>query len=284
MEPSLRQLRQRIKSTENARKLTRAMEMVSVVKLRQHQTRLEQLRRFSADLEALLKHACVCAPRLENPLTAANTQTQTIGLCVIASDTGLCSLYNHGVLYAAEAFLRSRSLESVQVVAVGRKAFTHYQRSGYRIHASFVGSNSRYSDALADEVGEALVELYVSKAVSAVYLAATGLGERLSYRPAVIPFLPLSFATATETPCLWEPGPQQLLGELLPFSARIFMRRILLESFTAEHQARAVSMGTATRNAAELLETLILARNKARQALITREIIEVVSASEALRS
>lgn len=280
---SLRQIKSRIRSIDSTKKLTRAMEMVSVAKLKRCQALFENSRRYCLKVEELLNNILSGCAQETHPLLEERQEKKNICLFLISSDNGLCGVYNHGLIRLAEEFLSRYPKDKLKLVTVGKKGFVYFQKMGFRVTDSFIGFNGRYSQEFSDKLSRLLTEAFLSGEADEVYFAYNQLDGPSKARPVVEKFLNLAPPVGEKIDYIIEPGRPEVLEELIPVFIRNKVMAVLLDAFTSEHQARAVSMGVATENAIELLESLVLLRNKVRQANITREIIEVISAAEALR-
>lgn len=280
---SLRQVKKRIRSIESTKKITRAMEMISASKLSRLEDRLDTAQSYHSRLKSLLVKLLASGAGVSHPLLEKRDDAQNITLCVITSDTGLCSTYNHKIIHRAEDFLSAFARPQVRIVAVGRKGLNYFRKKGFAIAQSYVGFHSRYSASVADQITKTLTDMFLSKETAQVWVAYTQFKSTLRYEPTIEKFLNVEGGHGQDMDYLLEPSREQILAELIPRYLSQTMKRILLESFTSEHSARMIAMRTATDNAEELMDDFILLRNKARQAAITREIIEVVSTVEALK-
>jgi F-type H+-transporting ATPase subunit gamma len=280
---SLRQIKRRIRSIENTKKLTRAMEMISVSKLKRSGRMRENSKLFFSKIESILFNLLSGGENTGHPFLEERPDKQKIGFCILTSDTGLCGNYNHSVIRTAENFLSKYHPENVKLVALGRKGFIHFRKKGFSITHSYVGFNGRYSKELSEKLLKCLTMMFLSAEVSEIYIAYTR-PETAARRKAVVEkILNIDFVKAKEIEYIYEPNRARILEELIPVYLSNKITMTILSAFTSEHQARAISMGEATNNATELLEGLILSRNKIRQSNITREIIEIISSAEALK-
>ena len=279
---SLKQIKSRIRSIASTKKLTRAMEMVSVAKLKRHERMMGGLKEYASGLELLLQKVVSAASDLHHPYFEKKNSSGGI-LCLVTSDTGLCSTYNTMAIRAAENFVKSHPDKRFRLVAVGKKGLGYFQKRGYDIAASFSGFYGRYSHEISDRIFEALKESFEASDVSEVDVVAMRVKNAASREAVIEKIFPLEVPVLKRLDYLAEPGVQDILNALAPVYTRTRFRSLLLNAFLSEHQARAMAMGEATQNALELEEGLILLRNKVRQANITRELIEVVSAAEALK-
>lgn len=282
---SLRTIKNRIKSIENTRKVTGALELISIAKFRKMEKVLSAGRPYLARLESLTGRLSGAAEAFAHSLFEQRKGANMIALCVVASDSGLSGAYNNNVLRAAEKFMAGYGKEAVSLVTVGRKAFVYFRKRDYTVVESFIGLNARYAEEAGSKIRTALTDLFLARRVDAVYAAYTRFETGLVYKPVVERLLPLKLtAPSGAEDILLEPDASAILAELIPRYCAMKLRCVFLESFTSEHAARAVAMKKATDNARELLHGLILMRNKVRQARITQDIMEIISSAEALKS
>lgn len=280
---TIRQVKSRIRSIENIRKLTRAMEMVSSAKFSAVENKQSASLKYFYKIEALLKDALPQAGGFLHPLLASPRKKEKALLCVVASDTGLCASYNHNILKLAEGFLRKNNFAHVELVVVGRKAFRYFSRAGFKIASSFLELHGRFSQGLLSDVDSSLKGKFTSETADEVYVAYTHFESASRHKPRIEKVLNIEFPQGSEKDFIFEPQMGALLNELIPAYFNSKIRIVLLDAFSCEHASRMIAMGEATMNARELLEGLILTRNKMRQEIITREIMEVISTAEALR-
>jgi F-type H+-transporting ATPase subunit gamma len=281
---SLRQIRRRIRSVENTEKITRAMQMVSTAKLKHEQDMLFAGKPYYFKMDALLKRLLASVKTATHPLLEERPVKNNFALCLITSDSGLCSTYNDNMIRIAEGFINEYGAGNTSLIAIGRKGFNHFKKRKIRISHAYLGLQGRYSNNVAEEIVKAIVNSFLSKETDEVHIAHTHFDATLKYRPKLQKLLNIERAAEErEIDYILEPDAGRVLEELLPTYISAKIRGILLDAFTSEHSQRMVAMRSATDNAVELIDNLTLLRNKARQAAITTEIIEVSSASEELK-
>jgi F-type H+-transporting ATPase subunit gamma len=283
MPQSIKQIKNRIRSIENTKKVTAALEMVSVAKLSRIDKQLYALRPFSLKMVELLNNLAGHPQAPFSTLMEKRKPGGDIALCVITSDNGLCALYNHNVIRVAEEFIRNNPKAAVRLVLIGHKGLNYFKTRYKQINNYRVGLNGNYSDKACDEITEELSGLFLSRQVDKVYVAYTHFKNSLVQKAVVEQLLNIGAEVTKPIEYILEPDLESILVQIIPQYLKVKMRLILLESFTSEHAARTVAMKAATDNAKELLESLILTRNKVRQAGITQEILEISSSSEALK-
>jgi F-type H+-transporting ATPase subunit gamma len=259
------------------------MEMVSSAKLSRAKLALLGTRAYILRIESVLKNLLASAEKVSHPFLEKRTETGRIVLCVITSDTGLCSVYNYAVIRAAEGFMNKFDKEKVRLIVVGKEGSNYFKKHGFRISNSYPDLRGRYSPEVGKDVFRDLAGAFLNREVDEAYIAYTLFTSTLHHKPIVERFLNVERGKPTNEVYISEPDIDTVLNEL--FSKYIFekLRLILLNAFTSEHAARMVAMKAATDNADELLETLTLLRNKARQAMITKEVLEVALSAEALK-
>jgi F-type H+-transporting ATPase subunit gamma len=282
---TLRQLKSRIKSVESVKKVTRAMEMISSAKVRPMRTRIGGAETYLLGVERIVNNLLASFDGSECPYLAGNHHKQAPKktlVCVINSDTGMCGSYNYNLIRQAEKFIKELKTE-VSLIPVGKKAFKYFKRNGYEIRNSYVDLRGRYSGEKADTIGTELVKAFTDKEAGEVYVVYSHFESAARFKPTVDKFLPFEPGKKGERlNYLIEPDIKHILKELIPIYIKGKMRVVLLNALVSEHSARVLAMGEATKNATDLLEALIIQRNKVRQAGITKEIIEVISSAEAL--
>ena len=280
---SLKTIKSRIRSTQNTEKVTAAMEMVSVAKLNKSEKSLLAIRPFILSLQSIIRDLIGSEPLSTHTFLEPKSQTDRICLCVITSDSGLCGVYNNEVIRKAETFINSYGREKVDMVCVGRKGFGYFKKNNFKVSNAYVGLNGRFSEKVCVEIMNDLTRPFISGKVSEVYICYTHFKTALVHEQKVEKFLNIECDSQNKTSYILEPNKELILNEILPKFISMKLKLIILESFTAEHSARTVAMKAATDNARELLQGLILLRNKVRQANITQEILEIISSSEALK-
>jgi len=283
MTQSLKQIKSRIRSIENTKKVTNAMQMVSASKLHRLGRVHDGMKTYFLKLESMLADLLNSGVPVTHPLVTPRQPVTNIALCVITSDSGLCGMYNQDALAAAEDFIDRQGRGRVGVIAVGKKGFTYFKKRGIPVLHAYLKLNGRYHPEVAEEIAGTLVNLYASGETDEVYSTYTHLKRALLRGMAVEKILPVSLAGAETDSYITEPDAAGVLDELVPKYLSFEIRRILIESFMAEQAARMIAMKSATDNADELLRWLVLSKNKLRQAIITREIMEIIASAEALK-
>jgi F-type H+-transporting ATPase subunit gamma len=300
---TLRTVRQRIASVEKIREITAAMKTVSAVKVRNAQAALMAMRPYAAHLAEVIAHLATCGEPAYHPLLADRGDENAV-LVVVTSDRGLCGPFNSNVIRRAltyQAEHRARYGQYAEMICVGHKGSAYFRRRRFTILESYVGFSRgvTYEDARA--IGRIATKAFLARDVDRVdflYHHFYSAGKQVINVRALLPIrleemlLPADDdarreeAAAGACPYLeyiFEPDSDTILDDLLPLYVNVQVWRILQEHTSSEHGARMVAMENATRNCEDMLERLTLDYHKARQAAITKELIEVTSAAESLR-
>ena len=285
---SLRDIRRRIASVRKTQQITRAMRMVAAAKLRRSQDAIESARPYARYMRATLEAvAASLGNAAEHPLLVPRERVRRLELLVVTSDRGLCGAFNSNVLKYAEALRceREAQVEEIGYTLLGRKGLEFVRRRRRVVSEGYVAlGNVRYGHAEA--VAEPLMSRYVAGELDEVVLVYSEFVSALTQRPTEVRLLPFTSegAAAQEfgPPIHFEPRADRLLALLAPKAIEVEIYRALLESQAGEHAARMTAMESATRNTEEMIDLLTLTYNRARQAAITKELVEIVSGAEAL--
>ena len=285
--PNLKDIRRRIRSVKKTQQITRAMRMVAGAKLRRAQNAVLQARPYAQRMRATLAEVAQVQQDSVHPLLAPRPQTRRVEIVVVTSNRGLCGAFNSNVLRFADRLLAAREREGQEVAirCVGRKAAEYFARRRPRQ----VGGKHVYdgwaSYASAAELAIQLSERFVSGAVDEIVLVFSEFVTALSQTPRGVRLLPATPETARSGEPLSveiEPSAEKLIAALVPKAIEVEIFRALLENQAGEHAARMAAMESATRNTEDLIGRLTLQFNRARQAAITKELVEIVSGAEAL--
>ncbi len=281
---SLRDIKRRIKSVQNTQQITKAMEMVSAAKLRRAQSRLESARPYGAKMKEMLDNLAAAAAEVNHPLFERRP-VERRALVVVTSDKGLAGSYNANVLRRAEAYLRSEEGARTGLVTIGRKGGDYFRRRETRVLAHYQELGGQVDMQRAQAVSREIMNLFLDGTVDEILVLGTRFISAMSRSLALETFLPIEPPEGKAEPLnyIFEPDAATIFAALLPRYVTNRMLMILLEGSASEHGARMVAMGSASRNAKEMIEKLTLQRNRARQAAITKEIAEIVGGAEALK-
>src|SRR5438270_8215653 len=306
MATSQRDVRNRIGAVKNIQKITRAMEMVAAARLRRAEQRIEALRPYASAIRRMTRQAAEAAghvPRLS--ILSEHDQVGRVGLLLVAGDRGLAGAFNSNIVRAAVAAGREHGSDGRTPVyfASGRRPASSLTFRGLDVAESFTGYTDRPAYADARRIAERVMAAYVDEEVDRVEIFYNSYISPLSQVVKRETLLPLQQATVLDESeeaedeqdqrsrerdgehhalVEYEPDPEEILGRLVPDYVEISIYRALLESTASEHGARMTAMRNASENARTLIDDLVLEMNRARQAEITQEIMEVVAGAEGL--
>jgi F-type H+-transporting ATPase subunit gamma len=304
MATSQRDVRNRISAVKNIQKITRAMEMVAAARLRRAEQRIEVLRPYADAIRRMTRQASEAAgdvPRL--PILIEHEQVRTVGLLVVAGDRGLAGAFNSNAVRAGIRAANQHSENGASAVffASGRRPASSLAFRGQEVADSFTGFTDRPSYADARRIAERLMAAYIDEEVDQVEIFYNGYISPLTQEIRRETLLPLQRASVFDDEdgvqdddessdedsqkralVEYEPDPEEILKRLVPDYVEISVYRALLESTASEHGARMTAMRNASENASTLIDDYTLEMNRARQAEITQEILEVVAGAEGL--
>ena len=293
---SVQDLKRRVRSVKNTRKITKAMELVASARLRRAQTRIEAMRPYAETMRELIAGVGRASASVRGlPLLQQREEVKTVAIVALTGDRGLAGPFNAQILrraFALERELRGEGT-AVRFVAIGKKGRGTFAFRGYEVAREFVGFTDRPAYSDAQTIAHALGELYTGNEVDRVVLVYNAYVSPLVQRVTEQELLPISpdiLETSEEErrddalrgDFIFEPEPEVILERLLPVYLETQVYRALLESAASEQGARMTAMRNASKNAGELIDGLTLQMNRARQAEITQEILEVVAGAEAL--
>jgi F-type H+-transporting ATPase subunit gamma len=292
---TVQDLKRRIRSVNNTQKITKAFELVASARLRRAQSRIEAMRPYADRMLELMAITARASGSVRLPLLERREQVRKVAVLPVTADRGLAGAFNAQILrraFALERELRRDGIEVVWLVA-GRKGRSTLRFRRYEVEQAWTGFSERptYSDAQA--LARRAAELYANEEVDRVVVVYNRFRSALNQEVTVQDLLPLpeklvegeeedARASALRGDFIYEPEPEQILERLLPVYVETELYRALLESAASEQGARMTAMRNASSNAGELIGNLTLAMNRARQAEITQEILEVVAGADAL--
>jgi len=295
---SLRIIRNRIRSVRNTQKITKAMKMLAAAKLRRAQDAVIRARPYAQLIEEMLASLAEARARDElppHPLMAVRPPRR-VEVVMLTSDRGLAGGFNSNIIRRGQRFMTEESgrLERIQFSTVGRRGRDFAKKRGFGLRKDYLGFFGRLSYAQAREVANDLIEAYQKDELDAVYLLYNYFRSTIAQEIMLVRLLPLEpkprkqEEQATKGGLImpehiFEPSRPAVLQSLLPRFLAMQIWRALLESEASEHAARMTAMDSATKNAAEMIGRLTLQYNRARQAAITKELMEIVSGAEALK-
>ena len=291
-------LKSRIGSVKNIQKITRAMEMVAAARLRRAEQRIENLRPYAGAIRRMTRQAAEAAENIPSlPILQEHEQVRRVGLVFVTGDRGLAGAFNSQILRAGLRAASEHGAEGHELAyyASGKRGVSSLTFRGLQLDGSYTGFTDRPAYANAREIAEEVMSAYVDGELDRVEILYNGYISPLTQEVRRETLLPLQQATILEAAeeededgaghhalVEYEPDPEEILRRLIPDYVEISVFRALLESTASEHGARMTAMRSASDNAGELIESLTLQMNRARQAEITQEIMEVVAGAEAL--
>ncbi len=291
---NLKIIRKRIGSVKNTQKITRAMKMVATARLRRAQQAIIHLRPYAQKTMAVLSSVAARAGGVDeaaHPLLEVRPAKRVM-MVVITSDRGLAGAFNTNI--TKKAYLQWRAWEAasgdekreVTFIAIGRKGRDFFRRRAASMHdKTFTGVFENLSIDRAQEIAATVIDAYTKGNYDAVYLVYNEFKSAISQKATIEQILPIVPEDAGDSPqdFIYEPNKKELLARLLPMYVTVEIFRAILESVASEHGARMTAMDNATRNASELVGKLTLDYNRARQAAITKELMEIIGGAEALK-
>ena len=294
---TLREIRGRITGVRNTQKITKAMKMVAAAKLRRAQEGIVAARPYARKISALLRHLVSQVDPSLNPLFAAR-EVSRVALVVVTADRGLCGAFNANILKTAENEMRTTYKDlldldrGVRLIPVGKKAFEYFKKRNYELYAKHVGLFAGLDFKQAREIMAEVSDGYLRGDFDKVTVIYNEFKSVIQQRIVVEQLLPIppeeiredddSLAHA-QVEYIYEPSSREIIDQLVPKHLNFQVWRILLESNAAEQGARMAAMDSATENAKDLIRALSLSFNNARQAAITKELLEIVGGAEALK-
>lgn len=301
---SLRDIRKRISSVRSTQQITKAMKMVATAKLRRAQEGILATRPYATKMFEVLSRLAAKASAEVHPLLARR-EAQRVEVVVFTSDRGLCGAFNMNLIQRAEKFLKEEKdkTEEVALSFIGRKGRDYFRKRKVMMRREYINFFGKVDFILAAKIGQELVRAYASQQVDGIYLLYSEFRSAIQQRVVLKKILPVEPKVGGEgadpsvsagahpsvtgrgsaVEYLYEPAEAEILNKLLPMYVEVQVYQALLESLASEYGARMTAMENATNNATEMINKLTLIYNKARQAAITKELIEIVSGAEALK-
>lgn len=295
--PSLRDIKRRIKSVKNTQQITKAMKMVSAAKLRRAQEDMVAARPYAEKMVELIS-SLAAKTKPESHALLAGREGSNTGVITITSDRGLCGSFNTVLIRTVERFIAELEGAPTGLFVIGRRGGEYFKRRAFNLFSSvpFGGARPKYSTAAL--MAADVINRYLSGELDKVYVIYSEFKSALTQRPVALKLLPIApekppekpedaageAATEPDIKIIYEPTADVVLKNLLPKYVEVLIYRALLESSASEHGARMTSMDSASKNASEMIGGLTLKYNRLRQAAITRELVEIISGAETLKS
>ncbi|MDQ3658690.1 MAG: ATP synthase F1 subunit gamma [Actinomycetota bacterium] len=291
---SIRDLKRQISSVRNQSRVFSALQTVSAVKFRKAESRVKQARPYAENVEEMMREVAAKSTS-KAPMMAGRGEVRRVAVASLTSDRGLCGGFNSHVLRRTMRLRQEKDSDALQV-ASGRKSVSFFRFRRVEVSEEFTGHTDSPSYEDAREIGRKLTQLFEDEEADEVYLVYNRFESALTQRPVVKKLLPIADEdsddedgsrdedSGPDVPFEFINSAEEILGKLVPRYVETMLWQALLESATGEHGARMTAMKSATDNANELADTLTLKMNKARQAQITQELLEIVGGAEALAS
>lgn len=290
--PNLKEVRNRITSVNSTRQITSAMKLVSAAKLKKAQDSITRMRPYANKLKEILENLSQSMSAGEG-VYAVQREEKNVVLIVVTSNRGLCGAFNASVIkrtnqLIADKYKRQAENGTLQLITIGKKATAFYARRGYTILGSYDEVYNSLSFETVIPVAEAVMKLFAEGKIDKaefIYNRFKSAGTQMLTEEQFLPVLPpkQEGEKKASQEYIFEPSKAEIVENLIPLSLKTQFFKVILDSWASEHGARMTAMHKATDNAGELLKTLKLSYNKARQAAITNEILEIVAGAEALK-
>lgn len=289
---TLREIRRRIRGIKSTQQITKAMKMVAAAKMRRAQERMFNARPYAGKIKELVEHLVLSSEGVQLPLLQERP-LRRLSLIVITADRGLCGSFNSNIIKKTLGEFKGHKEMEISLLCIGRKGFDFFRKRNYTIARNYVNIFNALEVSHANDIAGYAIEQFIedkTDAVRIIYNQFKSVAQQALVAEDLLPLKihpPREPASAEESQrsidYLYEPSKEELLKALLPRHIRMQIWRALLESEASEQAARMMAMENATANASELIESLTLEFNKARQASITKEILEIVGGAEALK-
>jgi len=284
----LKDIKRKIAAVKKTMQITRAMNMVAAAKLRKVQAKAESFAPYSMKFAEVLGNiASRISPDI-HPLLMKREEIKRSLLIIFTADRGLCGSFNTNLINKAESWIRDRENKGIKcnIITIGKKGRDYFSRRNYNIIESHVNIYGKVDMKFINLFNERLIERYLTEEVDEVRILYSRFISMLKQEPTIMKLIPVETLTA-EVPIsgeyLCEPSPEELLIQLLPKYLNIQIMNAFLQNETSEHAARMTAMDNATNNCSELIKDLTRLYNKARQAAITSELMDIVGGAEALK-
>jgi F-type H+-transporting ATPase subunit gamma len=290
---ALRDIQNKISAVKKTRQITRAMNMVSAAKLRGVQDATERFRPYAQKYTEVLASLSAGVDPETHPLLAQPEEVKSVGLIQLSADRGLCGSFNMNLIHQGERFVNERKAQGQQIelFVVGKRARDYFRRRKVEMAEAMTDAMNVIDFELAVSVGRLGLDAFLSDSVQEVYISYTRFESMAAQVPALERLLPIApeaevaeaAADASAVEYITEPSAEEILVDLLPRYLNVRIYQALLETSTSEHAARMMAMDNATNACKDMIDNLTLLYNKARQAAITTELMDIVGGAEALK-
>jgi F-type H+-transporting ATPase subunit gamma len=290
-----RAIKRRIKSVDKIRQITRAMELVATSKIKRAEDRIKATRPYAQKMVEIMTNLTAVTGDFSHPLLDAHESMDNTAILVLTSNRGLCGAFNTNILRKAEDVAREEQAagRGVKLLTVGKKGDSYFRFRGYDVAESYLDISDAPTFEEAQVLAERLMEMYINREVDQVLIIFNHFKSVAEQKPLIFTLFPLEkpeevgqadeAATERASEYIYEPSAQELIDKLLPAYAETVTYRSLLESAASEQGARRTAMKSATDNSGEMIESLTMTFNRARQSQITQELAEISGAVEALK-
>ena len=291
MAGQLKEVRNRIKSVQSTQQITKAMKMVSAAKLRRAQDAIVQMRPYAKKLQEMLSNIVSNTQVEGGNALAVERPVEKVLLIVITSDRGLAGAYNSNVIKLAKQIIREKykaqqAKGNVTIWSIGKKGFEHFQKNNFAVTDTFKDIFHHLSFEAVQEASQAAIKAFQEKQFDKVEVVYSEFKNAATQRFVVEQFLPIQKTNAgggVKADFIFDPNKEELIAELMPKILNTQLFKAVLDAHASEHGARMTAMDKASDNANELLKSLRISYNRARQAAITTELSEIVSGAAALQ-
>jgi F-type H+-transporting ATPase subunit gamma len=292
---SLKEVKDKIASVRKTKQITRAMNMVASAKLRKAQSRIEKFRPYAEKYYEILGDLAQGVDSSAHPLLEQRDEINNVAVVLITSERGLCGAFNSNLVQMATKFADSRveSGQNIKFYCAGKKGSKDISKSSYDLVSDHSDVMENFDFTLASQIGSEIINAYYQREVDEVHLVYGRFINVIKQEPTRLQILPVSHESGeeqseeeqggTKAEYTYEPSVEGILDELLPRFIKVQLYRGLLETSASEHAARMTAMDNATRNCDDMISNLTLTYNKARQAAITSELLDIVGGAEALK-
>jgi F-type H+-transporting ATPase subunit gamma len=290
---TLREIKRRISGVKSTQKITKAMKMVAAAKLRRAQDSIIAARPYARKMKELLGHLSTAVEGNTNPFMVER-EVKKIALVVVTSDRGLCGAFNSNIIKTTASHINKNYAEAnlsgnLHLITIGRKGYDFFVKRNYKIDSKYIGIFSNLNFQIAKDIITELSSGFLTGKYDKVEIIFNEFKSIMQQKIVIEQLFPIPSIPFTEggshiqTDYIYEPSSKQIIDALVPKHLNFQMWRVLLESNASEQGARMTAMDNATTNARDLISSLQLIYNKARQASITKELLEIVSGAEALK-
>lgn len=293
---TLREIRRRITGVKSTQKITKAMKMVAAAKLRRAQDSIISARPYATKIKELIQNLSINNVNSDNPYINTNREIKNIALVVVTSDRGLCGAFNSNIVRATLNYIHQYEIENpsvkIHLITIGKKGYDFFFKHKYKIDYKYINIFHKLSFDIARRIMTELIKEYLYKNYDKIDVIYNEFKSVVQQRIVIEQLLPIPSSElvkkeekrkSVEKNYIFEPSLNSIFKSLIPKHLNFQMWRVLLESNAAEQGARMTAMDNATTNANELIRELQLVYNKARQASITKELLEIVGGAEVLK-